>query len=281
LEFDSMVSEERRSDMRKPMRRERASERGMALILAILALMLLTFLGLTLTVTTSTELQIATNYRWSQQALYNAEAGLEVAKRYLREVPSWGVFLPPPRVQTAAGPPAVWDSEFCTNPEYLANGPNGEASRTCELRDCDEIADAGYGVVLWDKTFTTPFQNFPSFFRTGAGPDVGLVAGTFTIWVRRPLERLPSGLLQERTANDRLLLTAEGTAPQTGTSDLGLTNRAVRYLEVALDRIEPSDCENRSGQIGGGPTGSGYDRCAAVTGAGILGGVDEELPGVE
>ena len=48
--------------------------------------MLLTFLGLTLATTTSTELQIATNYRWSQQALYNAEAGLEAAKLLLAQV---------------------------------------------------------------------------------------------------------------------------------------------------------------------------------------------------
>ena len=59
---------------------------GFALILAILSLMLLTFLGLTLAATTSTELQIATNYRWSQQALYNAEAGLEAAKLLLAQV---------------------------------------------------------------------------------------------------------------------------------------------------------------------------------------------------
>ena len=58
----------------------RAREAGMALVLAIMALMLLTFLGLTLAATTSTELQIATNYRWSEQARYNAEAGVEAGK---------------------------------------------------------------------------------------------------------------------------------------------------------------------------------------------------------
>ena len=42
---------------------------GFALILAILA-HAPEFLGLTLATTTSTELQIATNYRWSQQARY-------------------------------------------------------------------------------------------------------------------------------------------------------------------------------------------------------------------
>ena len=61
-------------------------EAGFALILAILALMLMTFLGLTLATSTSTELQIATNYRYSQQALYNAYAGVDVGKVVLRNI---------------------------------------------------------------------------------------------------------------------------------------------------------------------------------------------------
>ena len=76
----------------------RTGERGFALILAILSLMLLTFLGLTLATTTSTELQIATNYRWSQQALYNAEAGLEAARIVLSNeadiATGWTTLLP-------------------------------------------------------------------------------------------------------------------------------------------------------------------------------------------
>lgn len=272
---EGTVFEEARTDMRKPIEtRERAGEQGMALILAILALMLLTFLGLTLTVTTSTELQIATNYRWSQQALYNAEAGIEIAKRYLRNVVGWSVFLPPARADVSTGVPA-----FCTDANYTAPGPSGEPSRTCELRECDTLANIGYGTVLWDRTFTTPFQNFPSFFLGAVPANVGRVAGTFTIWVRRPLERdVATGLLGERDENDRVVLTAEGTAPATGLSALGLTNRAVRYLEVALDRIEPGDCENRSGQIGGGPTGSGFDSCDTVKEGGILGGANEINP---
>ena len=62
------------------------TEEGFALILAILALMLLTFLGLTLATTTSTELRIATNYRWNTQAVYNAEAGIEAGKRILQSL---------------------------------------------------------------------------------------------------------------------------------------------------------------------------------------------------
>jgi len=75
----------------------REKEGGFALILAILALMLLTFLGLTLATSTSTELQIATNYRWSQQAYYNAEAGIEYGKSLLRYM-NWTLLLPDPRM---------------------------------------------------------------------------------------------------------------------------------------------------------------------------------------
>ena len=73
---ESTYCEEAREAM-SDKNRDRRHEGGFALILAILALMLLTFLGLTLATTTSTELRIATNYRWNTQALYNAEAGIE------------------------------------------------------------------------------------------------------------------------------------------------------------------------------------------------------------
>src|SRR3972149_265724 len=97
---------EPRSTVRKS-RSPPSHQAGFALVLAMLALMLLTFLGLTLTMTTSTELQIATNYRWSQQAYYNAEAGIELGKRYLRQI-EWSVVLPTSRGSSDMGP--------CTTP---------------------------------------------------------------------------------------------------------------------------------------------------------------------
>lgn len=275
---EATASEEAGNVMRKTIRDAGADgrgERGIALVLAILVLMLLTFLGLTLAVTTSTEFQIATNYRWSQQALYNAEAGLEVAKRYLRNVARWDVFLPPAQSPVVPGTPAA----YCADPNYMAAGPWGEATRTCELSNCDRVGNSGYGIVLWDKTFTTPFQNFPSFFIGAVAPGVGFVNGSFTVWARRPLERDGTGNLIEHQADDRVVLTVEGTAPSSGTSDFAVANRAVRYLEVMLDRIEPSDCENRSGQIGAGPSGAGFDQCDPVDAGAILGGADEPNPG--
>jgi hypothetical protein len=104
---------------------------GFALILAILSLMLLTFLGLTLAATTSTELQIATNYRWSQQALYNAEAGLQAAKLLLAQVSvvdgDFRNILPTARAGT-------WSYGITGAPWRPAEPVPGRAQRAARLR---------------------------------------------------------------------------------------------------------------------------------------------------
>jgi len=227
---------------------------GFALIVALLTLLLLTFLGLTLAATTSTELQIATNYRWGQQAYYNAEAGLEVAKRYLREKTAWTVFLPPARNPISGIPTPTWTP----------------AGRDFENFDCDngdtgETADfQGYGVVL----------NLPGF---GRFENVSAVLnqtlnGSYTVWIRRPHKDTNDGTVQDYDFDDRLVITSEGTAPFVGAaaaSDFAFRRRAVRVLEAEITKIDPNDCENRGGQAGNSPTGSGYDPCYAVNAAGL------------
>lgn len=62
----------------------RSEERGSAVVIALMAMLLMTALGMALVLTTSTETMVAANYRSGQEALYAAEAGLE---RALLEVP--------------------------------------------------------------------------------------------------------------------------------------------------------------------------------------------------
>ena len=81
----------------------RRDEAGFALVLALLTLMVLTFLGLTLATTTSTELQVGYNYKWNQQASYNAQAGIELAKRFLRQQ-TWVVLMPAARTSDGISP---------------------------------------------------------------------------------------------------------------------------------------------------------------------------------
>jgi hypothetical protein len=252
-------------------------ESGFALVLAILSLMLLTFLGLTLATTTSTELQIATNYRWSLQALYNAEAGIELGKRYLRQI-EWQTVLPPPRTGGfgswpgyAGGNCAQGNSGHCPTP-FLTR-----ATRSFENYACDQTTQVaaaagfqGFGMVLDDVNFAVPFENVTTFLGQSLN-------GNFTIWVRRPytLSATDPPFLEDDPRNDHLILTSEGIAPYTGasaTTQFGQAHRAMRILETSLQRIAPGDCENRTSQVGSGPLGAGFDQCDPIREQGVLGG---------
>jgi PilX N-terminal len=246
----------------------RKKEAGFALVVAILALMLLTFLGLALAATTSTELQIATNYRWSQQALYNAEAGLQVGKLLLMNL-DWGNILPPYR----SGP---WSD---TTPAGSAPTPirnrsdaAGNPSRNYAYAGCDtHFGHVGAGVVFDDGTGNGPYQNVSTILGQ-------TLNGSFTLWVRRPVVVNATGIA-DNSANDQLILTAEGTAPYSGaiSGSSGLafarTNKAVRLLETTITSAEPQECGGGGGQRGLGSGGAGFNPCVALNESfGNLGG---------
>src|SRR5688500_3247619 len=226
----------------------RRDEAGFALILAILALMLMTFLGLTLATSTSTELQIATNYRWSQQAYYNAEAGIEYGKAVLRNM-NWSLILPTARMGgseagcTTTGPSAGFKCWWLDTPTPAENppaeappfsrpNPTGFPSRNFENFACDVFGGGmGYGVVLDDGGGFGPYQNVTNI------PGIPPLNGSFTLWIRRDQLVNQDGSFSDAPAGDNLdiILTSEGTAPYTGeTSGLAFTqqNRAVKTLQA-------------------------------------------------
>lgn len=69
------------------------SERGAALITALMALLLLSALGFALVMSTSTETKITGNFRGGQEALYAADAGVERVMDDLLTVPDWNKIL--------------------------------------------------------------------------------------------------------------------------------------------------------------------------------------------
>ena len=71
----------------------RDRERGAALITALMAMLLLTALGLALIMTTTTESRIAGNFRGGQEAMYAADAGVERVMDDLLTVPDWNNIL--------------------------------------------------------------------------------------------------------------------------------------------------------------------------------------------
>ncbi len=260
----------------------RAGEPGFALILAILSLMLLTFLGLTLATTTSTELQIATNYRWSQQALYNAEAGLEAARIALSRVSDLG------GTQWVARLPAVRTTPAAWAPPATPPGPlEATVGRDFERANCDTRAGVGYGRVLVDAD-DTRLEDVSVF-------DGQTLNGAFTVWVRRALALDNAGQYSDDPRNDALIVVAEGVAPYGGASTaITRARQAVRILETRFNlALSPAGdpCLNQGGQEGFGPTGEGYNACAPLTAGptGSLGyafggpgaGTLEQISGVE
>jgi len=231
-------------------KRGRVGESGFALLLAILSLMLLTFLGLTLAATTSTELQIATNYRWSLQAFYNAEAGIEAGKRVLQNI-NWRAALPAAR--------GTWTPPT-TQPVPTTNQPVPPFSggtRNFEMGACDQRGfGAGYGVVLNDGV--TLYENLSVVPRMGGAHALN---GSFTLWVRREVvpDTAVPGQYMDSTDDELLVLTSEGMAPYTNAATLAFSqaNVARRMIEVVVRRQDrPGDCTGRGGQLSGGPEGN-------------------------
>lgn len=95
------------------------NQRGVALLLVLLSLILLSAIGLALMFSANTETSIAANYRDKQMALYAAQAGLQEARdRLNRFNASSPYYIPPPA-----------DMPTATHPEnviYILNPAPGE-----------------------------------------------------------------------------------------------------------------------------------------------------------
>ena len=71
-------------------------ERGVALIIALLAMMLMTALGMALMLVSETETLIGANYRDSVEGSYVADAGIERVMQDVLSIPDWNTILASP-----------------------------------------------------------------------------------------------------------------------------------------------------------------------------------------
>lgn len=69
------------------------NERGTALVIALMAMMLLTGLGAVVVMVTNTETRIASNHSTGQEALYAADAAVERIMQDLLMIPRWNDIL--------------------------------------------------------------------------------------------------------------------------------------------------------------------------------------------
>ena len=261
----------------------RRGNEGSAFVISILVLFILTVLGLALMLTTTTEKEIAINYRWGEQAFYNADAALEYGKnvlaRYAIVNGDFLAILPPARADaTVPDETAAW---ITGHPE--GGGPCDPATGGCRdyqyyIDQCPapippSIISVGpctrifIGKCLVRLDGTTAMYDF----RTPAGMPGDLdndgtadIDGTFTLWIRRPLVGTRDyGTLPNE--NNRVILTAEGTAPNAQGAGAA-RSVSLRRLEMSIrlptggvEGVEKSDSSNPdgSGEVGGNMSGAG------------------------
>jgi PilX N-terminal len=108
-------------------------EDGVALVVAMMALLLMTALGAALVLTTSSETMIAANYRNSSEALYAADAIVERAMDDLLAASDWnGVWSPSVRSAFVDGPPS--------GTRRLADGSTIDLAEAVNLANCGHAA---------------------------------------------------------------------------------------------------------------------------------------------
>src|SRR3982750_3603805 len=108
-------------------------EDGIALIVALMATMLMTALGVALILTTSTETMITGNYRNGQEALYAADAALERAMDDILTVPDWNDLLSG-KAQSAFidGAPS--------GPRTMPDGTQIDLAQLLNLANCGKVS---------------------------------------------------------------------------------------------------------------------------------------------
>src|ERR1700687_2420814 len=149
----------------KTIRRKR-SENGVALLIALFALLLISAVGLALVAASGSETTLAGNYRNSSSAFYASMAGVEEGRgRLLPSNPNYfGAFAAPPGTTLALG-----------QARYVLNPAPGEAAGNILTKYPDTI----YPTEFAGTAFTPPAtQTTPSMFSGAANP------GPLYKWVR-------------------------------------------------------------------------------------------------
>jgi len=225
------------------------SEEGSAFVISILILFVLSVLGMALMLTTTTEKDIAINHRWGEQAFFNADAALEYGKNvlgdYLLRDGDFELVLPPPRGDALVADSSVPWGEARPEPSCDPSNP-GCRDYQYFVDHCPPGAPGPCVRVYIGRVLVRTDDTQAMYdFRQPGGAVAGDVDGdgsadldgTVTLWVRRPVVGTRDyGYSDVGDAlHDRVILTAEGTAP--GAMGAG-AGRAVslRRLEMVVRR---------------------------------------------
>lgn len=143
--------------------RAQAGERGSALVVALLSLLLLTALGLALAMTTATETYIAAHYRSGQQALDAADAALERTMQDLLTIPDWN------RVLTGQDTSSFVDGAS-SGTRTLPDGSSLNLDQVASLASCGKAAGCTAAEIAVNTPNRSWGPNNPRWRLFGHGP---------------------------------------------------------------------------------------------------------------
>jgi hypothetical protein len=150
--------------MRSPSRRRTGSEQGIALVIALMAMMLMAALGSALVLMTMTEAGVSSNYVSGVEAFYAADAALERTLSDLPAVGDWNSLIglrfdgpvealmptattSPMRIVVSIAPAEV---ELAIVVRAQASGPQGvERAVEAIVARTAEVGPAGIRVLAW------------------------------------------------------------------------------------------------------------------------------------
>jgi hypothetical protein len=204
------------------------NERGMALIVALMSMMLLSALGLGLVMTTMSETMITTHYRDSGEAMYAADAGIERVMQELLTVPDWNRILAG-QVQSSLidGPP--------TGTRTLPDGSSLDLSAATNSLNCGKVTTCSTGEMdAW--TMERPYGvNNPRWNLFAYAPltriiETGTVPSAMyiVVWVADDIAEndnnpAADGTLDGNRGRGVLMLRAEAFGPQGSHSSIEVT----------------------------------------------------------
>ena len=140
---------------RSPLRARAAGERGVALVIALLAMVLMTALGMALMLVSETETLIGSNYRDSVEASYVADAGIERVMQDVLSIPDWNAILTSPDNVRAGVTSGFVDGTLAPT---LPDGRTINLQSATNMINCNKTSacsdaemDANDGMRQWTK----------------------------------------------------------------------------------------------------------------------------------
>ena len=229
--------------------RDPRGEQGIALIVALLSITLMTALGMALMLTSQTETLISANYRDSMEGEYVADAGIERVMDDVLTIPDWNTVLTSPDGVTAGVTSGFHDASP-TSPITLPDGRTLNLAKATNMINCAKTT-ACSDSDMNTSTLDRPWGNNNPRFRLYAWGPVNELIPTDT--VNSPYY-VAVWIADDSTENDNNP-SKDGDPPVNGaTSNLGagvLTLRAESFgpagahhmIEAAIAKTDTTEIE--------------------------------------